>query len=85
MPPDALGPFMMRVQKVARAAKIGMRADGLTLHQFNETAGGQTVFHLHFHVLPRLMGVPLKPHSGPMAEPEVLQAHATKIKTALGA
>ena len=76
MPPEALGPFMSRVQTVARAAKIGMKADGLTLHQFNEPAGGQTVFHLHFHVLPRVMGVPLRPHSGPVEKPEVLQAYA---------
>ena len=84
MPPEALGPFMGSVQKVARAARAGMKADGLTLHQFNEPSGGQTVFHLHFHVLPRVMGMPLKPHSGPMEKPEVLQAHATKIKAALG-
>ena len=74
---------MLRVQKVARAAKIGMRADGLTLHQFNETAGGQIVFHLHFHILPRWMGVALRPHSGPMEKPEVLQANAAKIRAAL--
>jgi histidine triad (HIT) family protein len=83
MPAAALGPFMSRVQKVARAVQIGMKADGLTLHQFNEPAGGQTVFHLHVHVLPRVMGVSLRPHSGPIEKPEVLQAHAAKIKAAL--
>jgi histidine triad (HIT) family protein len=83
MPAEALGPYMQRVQKVARAAKTGMRADGLTLHQFNETAGGQTVFHLHFHILPRWMGVTLRPHSGAMEKPEVLQANAAKIRAAL--
>ena len=84
MPPEALGPFMQRVQKVAAAAKAGMGADGLTLQQFNESAGGQVIFHLHFHVLPRWDGVPLKPHTGQMEKPEVLAANAQKIKAALG-
>ncbi len=82
MPPDALGPFMQRVQKVAAAAKAGMGADGLTLQQFNESAGGQVIFHLHFHVLPRWDGVPLRPHSGTMEKPEVLAANAEKIRAA---
>ena len=84
MPPEALGPYMERVQKVAAAVKAGMGAEGLTLQQFNETSGGQVVFHIHFHVLPRWEGVPLKPHSGAMEKPEVLAAHAAKIKAAMG-
>ena len=84
MPPGALGPYMERVQKVAAAVKAGMGADGLTLQQFNESAGGQVVFHIHFHVLPRWEGVPLKPHSGAMEKPEVLAAHAAKIRAAMG-
>jgi len=84
MPLDALGPYMQRVQTVAAAVKAGMGADGLTLQQFNESAGGQVVFHIHFHVLPRWEGVPLKPHSGQMEKPEVLAAHAAKIRAALG-
>ena len=84
MPPEALGPYMERVQKVAAAVKAGMGADGLTLQQFNETSGGQVVFHIHFHVLPRWEGVALKPHTGQMEKPEVLAAHAAKIRAALG-
>ena len=84
MPPGALGPYMERVQKVAAAVKAGMGADGLTLQQFNESAGGQVVFHIHFHVLPRWEGVALKPHTGQMEKPEVLAAHAAKIRAALG-
>ena len=84
MPPEALGPFMQAVQKVAAAAKKGMGADGLTLQQFNESAGGQVIFHLHFHVLPRWDGVPLRPHSGTMEKPEILAANAQKIRAALG-
>ena len=84
MPGEALGPYMERVQKVAAAVKAGMGADGLTLQQFNETSGGQVVFHIHFHVLPRWEGVVLKPHTGQMEKPEVLAAHAAKIRAALG-
>ena len=84
MPAEALGPYMERVQKVAAAVKVGMGADGLTLQQFNETSGGQVVFHIHFHVLPRWEGVVLKPHTGQMEKPEVLAAHAAKIRAAMG-
>ena len=84
MPPEALGTYMERVQKVAAAVKAGMGAEGLTLQQFNETSGGQVVFHIHFHVLPRWDGVPLKPHTGAMEKPEVLAAHAAKIRAAMG-
>jgi len=84
MPGEALGPYMERVQKVAAAVKAGMGADGLTLQQFNETSGGQVVFHIHFHVLPRWEGVVLKPHTGQMEKPEVLAAHAAKIRAAMG-
>ena len=51
--------------------------------QFNEPASGQTVFHLHVHLIPRFEGVPLKPHTGAMEKPEVLAAHAAKIRAAL--
>ena len=83
MPPEALGPFMQRVQKVAAAVKAAMKADGLTIQQFNESAGGQVVFHIHFHVIPRWEGVALRPHSGQMEKPEVLAVHAEKIRAAL--
>jgi histidine triad (HIT) family protein len=72
------------VQKVARAVKEGMKADGLTIQQFNESAGGQVVFHLHFHILPRWEGVPLRPHTGEMAPKEALAEHARRIRDALG-
>lgn len=82
--PAIFAPLMTAVQKVARAAKTAFDADGVTVNQFNEAAGGQSVYHLHFHVIPRFEGVPLKPHTGGMADPAVLQAHADKIKAALG-
>jgi histidine triad (HIT) family protein len=70
---------------VAVAAKKAFDADGVSIMQFNEAAGGQSVFHLHFHVIPRFEGVSLKPHAGGMEKPEVLAANAGKIKAALGA
>jgi histidine triad (HIT) family protein len=83
MPPEALGPYMQAIQKVAAGVKAGMDAEGLTLQQFNESAGGQVVFHLHFHILPRWEGVAVRPHSGAMEKPEVLEAHAEKIRAVL--
>lgn len=81
--PAIFGNLMTAVQKVAKAAKAAFEADGVTIMQFNEPAAGQTVYHLHVHVLPRFEGVPLKPHSGQMEQPEVLAAHAEKLRAAL--
>lgn len=81
---DDLARLAVSVQKIARAVKAGMGADGLTIQQFNESAGGQVVFHIHVHVLPRWTGVSLRPHTGAMEKPEVLRTHADKIRAALG-
>lgn len=83
--PDELAELVKAIQIVGRAAKEAFSADGLTIHQFNESAGGQVVFHIHFHVIPRFEGVPLKPHSGQMEDNDVLAAHAAKIRAALPA
>ena len=81
--PDSLAALMASVQRVAGAVKAAFQADGLTVFQFNEQAGGQTVFHLHVHVIPRREGVPLKRHEGGMADNTVLAEHAARIRTAL--
>ena len=81
--PAVLAKLYPVVQKLARAVKDAFAADGVTIIQFNEPAAGQTVFHLHVHVIPRFEGVPLKPHTGEMEKPEVLSANAEKIKAAL--
>ncbi len=73
------------VQKIARAAKQAFGADGITVMQFNEEAGGQTVFHLHIHVIPRFEGAALARHSDDMEKPEVLAANAEKVRAALSA
>jgi histidine triad (HIT) family protein len=79
--PQDLERAIATVQKLARAVKAGMNADGITLQQFNESAGGQVVFHLHFHILPRWEGEPRTlPHaSGRMADLEELKALAAQI------
>lgn len=82
--PEDLSRLAVSVQKLAKAVKAGMGADGITIQQFNESAGGQVVFHIHVHVLPRWDGVSLRPHTGAMEKPEVLKTHAEKIRAALG-
>jgi histidine triad (HIT) family protein len=81
--PDDLADLFKAVQMVARAVKAALRADGVTIQQFNESAGGQVVFHLHVHVIPRFQGTPLRPHTGEMENPEVLAAHAARIRAEL--
>jgi len=82
--PSTFGPLFTVVQKVALAVKKALDADGVTILQFNEPASGQTVYHLHVHIIPRFDGIPLKPHSGEMEKPEVLAGNAEKIRAALG-
>jgi histidine triad (HIT) family protein len=82
--PDALASLITRVQTVARAAKKALGADGVTLQQFSEAAGGQEVFHLHFHVLPRFEGVRLLPHPAPRGDMAELAEQAGMIRAALG-
>jgi len=82
--PASLATLIAAVQKVSRAVVKAFSADGATVQQFNEPAGGQVVFHLHFHVIPRFEGVALRPHTGQMEKPEILAANAEKIRAAIG-
>jgi histidine triad (HIT) family protein len=81
--PANLAKLAPLVQKVAIAAKAAFNADGVSVWQFNEPAAGQTVFHLHYHIVPRFEGLALKPHSGKMEDSAVLAANAEKLKAAL--
>lgn len=81
--PETLSSLMPTVQRVARAAQKAFAADGITVMQFNEPAAGQTVYHLHFHIIPRYEGVSLKPHSGKMEDNTVLAANAEKLRAQL--
>ena len=83
--PTTLGPLLRTTQKIAKAVKRAFSADGVTVIQFNEPASGQTIYHLHMHVIPRFDGVALRPHSGGMEKPEVLAENAEKIRKALAA
>lgn len=81
--PDDLAAVAATVQKMALAVKAAFLADGVTIQQFNEKAGGQEVFHLHFHVMPRQMADTVRRLPRPFADHQVLAAHAEKIRAAL--
>jgi histidine triad (HIT) family protein len=81
--PTALAKLMAVVQKLAPQIKEAVGADGVLIAQYNGTAAGQTVFHLHVHIIPRKAGVELKPHSGKMADQALLTATAEKIRKRL--
>ncbi len=81
--PENLGTLILEVQRVARAARQALAADGITIWQFNEAAGGQEVPHLHFHIIPRWHGVELRPRTGVMEKPEALASLAERIAGAI--
>jgi histidine triad (HIT) family protein len=81
--PDDFATVAKAAQKIAKAAIKVFGADGITLQQFNEGAGGQVVFHLHMHVIPRKNGVPMKPPASEKEKPEVLSDQALKFSAAL--
>lgn len=82
---EDLNAVMATVQKMARTVIKAFGADGTTIQQFSEPAGGQVVFHTHVHIIPRFEGVSLKPHTGEMADNDILAGQAEKIRAALAA
>lgn len=80
---ESLAAVMETTRKLAKIVVKAFDADGVTIQQFNESAGGQVVFHTHFHILPCFEGVALKPHAGNMEDPAILSANAEKIRAAL--
>src|SRR5437660_10048088 len=81
--PDDLAHVMKVAQKIAKVSVDVFGADGVTLQQFSEPAGGQIVFHLHVHVIPRKHGIALKPPASVKESPDVLKAQAAQIAAAL--
>jgi len=81
--PSDLAHVMQVAQKIARAQISVFKADGITVQQFNESAGGQVVFHLHVHVIPRKDGIALKPPASVKEETAVLSDQALKLAAAL--
>ncbi|MBO9450121.1 HIT family protein [Tropicibacter sp. R16_0] len=80
--PEQLSAVIATVQKLSRAVTEAFDADGVTIQQFNEAAGGQEVFHLHFHVLPRHEGVSVRA-PGKMGDFDLIAEHADKIRAVL--
>lgn len=80
---ESLAAVMETTRKLAKIVVKAFDADGVTIQQFNESAGGQVVFHTHFHILPRFEGIALKPHAGNMEDSAILSANAEKIRAAL--
>ncbi|MGD9377146.1 MAG: HIT family protein [Methyloceanibacter sp.] len=81
---EGLGKLMTVVQSLAPKIKKAVGAEGVLIQQFNGAVAGQTVFHLHVHIVPRKEGVPLRPEGAAMADPEGLKAIAEKIRAVLG-
>jgi histidine triad (HIT) family protein len=81
---ESLGALIKVTQRIAIAVRAAFHPDGVTLIQFNEPAAGQTVFHIHFHIIPNYQGQSLKGHARTeMADGAVLAEHAERIKQAL--
>ncbi len=81
--PDDLAHVMQVAQKIAKVSVQVFGADGVTLQQFSESAGGQVVFHLHVHVIPRTEGIALKPPASVKETPDVLKEQAARLSAAL--
>ena len=78
--PQVIGPLMLGVQRVAKAVRAALKPDAIMISQFNGAVSGQTVYHLHFHIIPRWEGVPLGRHAGGgMADTDELKDLAGQI------
>lgn len=80
--PESLAATILTTQRVARAVKKAFGSPGVLIAQLNGAGAGQTVFHLHFHVVPRYAGVDLRFHAREMADPKLLAEHAARVRAA---
>jgi len=83
VPEEVLAAVVLTTQRVARAVKKAFDAPGILIAQLNGRAAGQSVFHMHFHIVPRREGLDLRFHAREMADPAVLAEHAARIRAAL--
>ena len=83
LPPEHLAATILTTQRVARAVRKAFDAPGIMLAQLNGPAAGQSVFHVHFHIVPRSEGIDLRLHAREMADHKVLAAHAERVRDAL--
>jgi histidine triad (HIT) family protein len=81
--PEALSATIITTQRVARAVKRAFDPPGVMLVQLNGAGAGQSVFHIHFHIVPRYEGIDLRFHAREMADPKVLAEHAARVRAAL--
>lgn len=81
--PEVLAKVIAIIQRISQASMRAFHADGVIIRQFNELSSGQTVFHLHFHIIPCVDGVPRKKHVDKMEEPDILAGNAKKLIAAL--
>lgn len=84
LPSDKVGPLMERVQLLTKAAVKALKPDGVTITQFNGAPAGQTIFHLHWHIIPRFEGVRMAGHANPTkSDIPALQELAKQIAAAI--
>jgi histidine triad (HIT) family protein len=83
LPPESLAATVLTTQRVARAVKKAFDAPGIMIAQLNGAGAGQSVFHIHFHIVPRFEGIDLRFHARDFADPQVLAGHAARIREAL--
>jgi histidine triad (HIT) family protein len=81
--PEVAAALMTATQRIAKAVKKGLNAPGIMLAMLNGAPAGQSVFHVHFHVIPRSAGVDLGLHARAMVDPKSLEPIAAKIRSAL--
>ena len=82
--PETLARLIVLAQKLGPKIRDAMGASSFRIAQFNGADAGQTVFHLHFHIIPMYAGVPLRPHTGRMGDQAKIKAQAEKIRKAVG-